>query len=602
MSYILILSLAFAKPETLFDITLDKDVPNETMLSEENAARFWNAVVQASPASPLLYAPLRDSAVSIRLARAQALFLNQSDASEIQRLYDEENDPDIQATLLLALGKHGNCQHLPTLERALTESSPIRLPPRTKASLYALALLAEKNECDYQKSFDLIFPMINSFSTDRRKGASYALAEFNQTMPSLEQKDLLHKATLREPNPSIRANLVAASKYTNPTASLQKEWFSDTAREVRMAAMEHYPNNPLVVQLLKDNDLAVQQKAIETLGKTGGNLQRLIDSGANIDAEQKARISNSRLFSQSLHALQYSTISDLSPYWKTDRPTAVRRIAVSKVKDSNRLREIIDNDTEPEVQIAATKRLLSLNPENLTLLSELLEHPKINVQRETMYFLQAHPEGALEQQLWSLLESNNTLIAEGALGCLSRLELDIAPEEAQRYIENIAGMKGFNTLLPLRRISNQLQREAPPIPWPKDIERIQQATLQTERGDLHMELYPQLSPLAVWSFADLVENGEYDNLPLLVEDGFLTLGPSHPFNIFTERNFKPVRKGSIILDTDPIRPRLRISLRDQPLRKGDFIVIGQIVDGLAFLDNIRSEERSKQVKIYRVSR
>lgn len=602
MSYILILSLALAKPQSLHEAALYQEAHRiEKQLTNPTSLRAWNVIGNFQKTPSLLYQDLINHSFEVREARANAVYVSNSNPQKIQMLFQQESDPRIQAILLKALGKNGDCSHMPIMENALSESSPIRLPPRTKAALDALAHLAQREDCSYQTAINLIIPMLSSFSKQRREGAARALSLIKPSQLSPVQKNLLYEATQREPNPSIRANLIRAVAQTNPTNELQFNWFSDPATPVRIAAIETYPNNPLVLELLKDNELPVQLKAIEILGKKGEHLNKLISSGATIDVEQKARIGNTRQFAQAIHALKHSKNIDLNPYLNPERPTIIRRIATSKLEDLDQLQKLRNEDSEPEVQMAATKRMLELNPEDLKLLSELLNHPKRHVQHQTLYHLQENPEGALEQQLWQLLQSNNTLTIQNTLACLSLLELSLSKEEALPYVEPLQKSTNLNTLIPLHKILRQLNIEHKPIEWPKNIENIRQATIKTKRGDLHIELFPQYAPLSVWNFADLVENGDYDNKPFFLEDDFLSIGPKEPLNIVPERNIVPIKKGTIVLRKNPIHSQLFISLKEAPFLSGDYTVIGQITDGINLLRNIRSEERSDQVIIYRTS-
>ena len=119
MSYILILSLAFATPDPFLRAALDEETPNPTLLTEENAVQYWNVLANFSTPPPTLYEELAQYPLAIRTARAQALSISSPPPEQIVRIYQEEDDPSVQAYLLRAIGKHGTCEQLSFLENAL---------------------------------------------------------------------------------------------------------------------------------------------------------------------------------------------------------------------------------------------------------------------------------------------------------------------------------------------------------------------------------------------------------------------------------------------------------------------------------------------------
>ena len=135
-----------------------------------------------------------------------------------------------------------------------------------------------------------------------------------------------------------------------------------------------------------------------------------------------------------------------------------------------------------------------------------------------------------------------------------------------------------------------------------------QAVLETSRGNIVFDLFPEIAPKAVARFSELVKKGFYNGLTFYrvvpkfivqtgdpLEDGTGGFGRSLPAE-FNERKHIAGTVGMARRhDPDSADSQFYICLEPQPFLDGKYTVFGQVVEGLELLSKI--QERDPVVKL-----
>ena len=127
------------------------------------------------------------------------------------------------------------------------------------------------------------------------------------------------------------------------------------------------------------------------------------------------------------------------------------------------------------------------------------------------------------------------------------------------------------------------------------------ATLHTTQGDIVIKLYPTITPLAVNNFIVLAQQGWYDNNPfysVLPEQFALTgdptgssLGtPGYTFRNEIDESLIFDRAGVVAMNNagspNSNGSQFFITFKPQPELNGKFTIFGQVIEGLAVLENL----------------
>jgi peptidyl-prolyl cis-trans isomerase B (cyclophilin B) len=142
------------------------------------------------------------------------------------------------------------------------------------------------------------------------------------------------------------------------------------------------------------------------------------------------------------------------------------------------------------------------------------------------------------------------------------------------------------------------------------------ATVETERGSIVIELYPEVAPKTVENFEKLVKQGFYDNLTFhRVVPGFVVQGGDPAGNgtggpgYDVEGEIKPGEKhlrGTVATARtgDEVNPQRRssgsqfyICLEPQPGLDGQYTIFGQVISGMETVDRIQRGDRMKKVTL-----
>ena len=153
-----------------------------------------------------------------------------------------------------------------------------------------------------------------------------------------------------------------------------------------------------------------------------------------------------------------------------------------------------------------------------------------------------------------------------------------------------------------------------PPPMAIDVNKTYVATIETEKGDIVMELYPQDAPQTVNNFVFLAWEGFYDGLTFhRVEPGFVVQGgdpqgdgaggpgytvPAEIKRPHTEGAVATARRGD---DINPEREssgsQFYITLAPQPGLDDQYTVFGQVTEGMDVVESIAKDDVMQRVTI-----
>ena len=136
------------------------------------------------------------------------------------------------------------------------------------------------------------------------------------------------------------------------------------------------------------------------------------------------------------------------------------------------------------------------------------------------------------------------------------------------------------------------------------------ATIDTDRGPIKLELYPEKAPLTVANFVNLAKRGFYDGLNFhRVIDDFMiqggcpqgrgTGGPGYKFEDET-RNGVPHQRGSLSMANagpNTNGSQFFITHIKTDWLDGKHTVFGKVLEGLDVVDAIKQGDAIKSVKI-----
>jgi len=136
------------------------------------------------------------------------------------------------------------------------------------------------------------------------------------------------------------------------------------------------------------------------------------------------------------------------------------------------------------------------------------------------------------------------------------------------------------------------------------------AVIETENGEIKLELYPETAPNTVANFVGLAQSNYYDGLTFhRVIKGFMaqggcpngtgTGGPDYNIPCETENN-PPHERGSLSMahaGKDTGGSQFFICFEPQPHLDGVHTIFGKAVEGLEHLDAIKEGDKIKSIKI-----
>lgn len=143
-----------------------------------------------------------------------------------------------------------------------------------------------------------------------------------------------------------------------------------------------------------------------------------------------------------------------------------------------------------------------------------------------------------------------------------------------------------------------------------EVNLLKSAVIETEKGEITLELYPDTTPNTVANFCDLAKSEFYNGLAFhRVIPGFMaqggcphntgTGGPGYRIPCETENN-PPHIKGTLSMahaGKDTGGSQFFICFEPQPHLNGAHTVFGQVTEGLDVLESIKQGDRIKHIRI-----
>ncbi|MBU1661539.1 MAG: peptidylprolyl isomerase [Chloroflexi bacterium] len=133
------------------------------------------------------------------------------------------------------------------------------------------------------------------------------------------------------------------------------------------------------------------------------------------------------------------------------------------------------------------------------------------------------------------------------------------------------------------------------------------ATIQTEKGDIVLELFPDVAPLAVNSFVFLVENGWFDDVTFhRVLPGFMAQagdptgtgigGPGYAFKTETSPDLIFDREGLVAMANagpDTNGSQFFITYGPEEQLNGSYTIFGEVIEGMDVAEALSPRDPSQ---------
>ncbi len=156
-----------------------------------------------------------------------------------------------------------------------------------------------------------------------------------------------------------------------------------------------------------------------------------------------------------------------------------------------------------------------------------------------------------------------------------------------------------------------IKKWASPPEMQIDPEKIYQAVIETDKGNIELELYPEHAPETVNNFIFLAREGFYDGVSFhrvisdfMIQSGDPTGtgqgGPGYQFEDELEGN--PLKHETCVISMANAGPNTNgsqffITHAPQPHLNGKHTVFGKVVVGQDVVDSIQEGDKMEQVKI-----
>ena len=174
-----------------------------------------------------------------------------------------------------------------------------------------------------------------------------------------------------------------------------------------------------------------------------------------------------------------------------------------------------------------------------------------------------------------------------------------------RYYNGPSDYYNLEAITKMAKLEDQQFTICPPMTI--DATKGYQATIETERGDIVLELFPDVAPIAVNSFIFLAENGWYDGVTFhRVIPGFVAQagdptgtgfgGPGYAYDLEISPDVKFDRAGLFSMaNSGPASngSQFFITLNPLPELDGAFTIFGEVISGMDVVNQITAREPSQ---------
>lgn len=163
----------------------------------------------------------------------------------------------------------------------------------------------------------------------------------------------------------------------------------------------------------------------------------------------------------------------------------------------------------------------------------------------------------------------------------------------------------LSSIIRMIKLEDEQYSECPPMTIDPDADY--QVTLETEKGNIVVELFPEVAPLAVNNFLFLAEEGWYDdNTFHRVIPGFMAQagdptgtgfgGPGYSFGVETDSELTFDRAGLLAMANsgpETNGSQFFITYGPTPSLNGSYTIFGEVTDGMDVLENLAPRDPSQ---------
>ena len=558
-----------------------------------------------------------DSDPAVRLATATALGFVERSGPLIRARLAEETSAPVRAALIVALGRVGEPGDTPRFLAAMHTA-------QARQAVEALGRMGVR-KVDGAGSDAVVAALLDTLAFpigETRRIAAWALSRTTLVDISPAVAERLRVAATTDSDPRVRAWLVRAAAPVLKDPRFLATTSADPASPVRVAAVRAMAKHGCDAQALSarfhDTEAGVREEAITSASECAGialdEVMAALDKGT--PAERAAAL-------RTLHALK-ALPAGLSEYQGDAWPLPVRMAAVEAMHERPKLQRIALHHLDPRLRSAAAGALLGGDePPRANELVELLAATDPIVAQAAADGAREHPDPVLEKPLLSLLVRKElprpvalsvvrALDALYATGRLPRPSADAA-KVLRRWIESPELAEQAKRLAPLLGMENVRVRHPDRVlPSLAEVQKVRSARVFTERGEIRLELLPEVAPLTVWNFTTLAERGYFDGLSFhrVVPDFVIQTGDPRGdgwggpgYEIPDELSEEPYSTGAVgmaLSGPDTGGSQWFITLSPQPHLDFGYTVFGRVSLGMRSAEEVGLGDRIDRVVIERV--
>ncbi len=559
---------------------------------------------------------LEDTDVSVRLAAAFGTALTPGSAAMLMARLPVEEDHEVRSQIFRALGEQGAAEVVLTLRDALGG-------PEASAAALALGRLGMR-QVQRATDEDVIGALVGVLRNPvapARQNAAWALARLGATAARPELRAALQTIAQQDYDPQVRAWLVRAwAGVALPGERLEglPALLADRDPGVRIAAARAVgkygcADRPSLLEpLLKDEVPPVRQEAYAAAEACPVPTARLTELLGQHDALDDAALVE-------VLARRHELPDPMS--WLADTwPLRVRVAALGAVRDRSVLMEWALNGEDAAMRSTAVTLLVeqATQAELLRLVAASDEAVVETAAEE----LKKRPDPKAEEPLLAVL-GRERLEASTAGACLRALSVlyftgkvpkvsPLAAERVQRQLQAWPKLRG--DVAPIAGLLGIKLPEAAPMEVPELAEILDMRALriQTEAGEIRVELWPEVAPYTVYNFVRLAEKGYFDGLSFhrVVPEFVVQTGDPRGdgwggpgYAIPDELNPAPYEAGVLgmaLSGPDTGGSQWFITLRPQPHLDGAYTAFGRVTLGLDHARRVMAGDQVQRVIVERV--
>ena len=561
--------------------------------------------------SPVLKDALAGGSVEEKIAAAVAMGRIQS-ASYAAPLAAALDDPDagVRDAVIFALGQFGMVENVP--EEAVGAIKGLLSTEETGVLALAVEALGKLAPADGP---ELLAPLLTHDAASVREMAAHAMmrwrftpvwrGETEEPAPWPDEASALLAAALGDPEPQVRiAAAHAFSRYGDPRAlSFLADLESDDTALVRLFAVRGIGRSGVpsaadsIVWGLTDPDPGVRAETVQAIGTL--ERQELLTIALADDSSFHVRANLARVLGTARGAASLGILRKL----EDDRSTAVKAATIGAVSARlgvgyRMLLEQYLKDARWPVRGAAAAAggfASAASDEDPRVAAAALSGMEKKL---------GDPETAAAVR--SVLMSDDLAVRGTAAGLLEEWPYPDKVELLQQVLAGSTGVRWAGVRTQVRDALEKLEVELPedePLPPHTDLPSRRFQTnpvviLETTKGTMEIECFPEDAPVHVANFVKLVKKGLYDGLTWhRVVPNFVIQGGDPEGNgwgvpgytIPDEVNQHLYNRGAVgmpKLGKDTGGCQLFVTHIPTPHLDGNYTIFGQVISGLDVIDQI----------------